>query len=89
MNLIFEPADLEQASPATVSRCGMIYMEPKLLGWAPLFESYKTHLEKLVSEEQMDIILDITMWLIDPCYYEISHNCEQFTETSVNHLFFV
>ncbi|XP_023310238.1 dynein heavy chain 3, axonemal [Anoplophora glabripennis] len=87
MNLIFEPADLEQASPATVSRCGMIYMEPALLGWQPLMESYMTTLEKYLLPEQRELLAECIEWLVPACLEYINGHCKKFVETSDIHLF--
>ena len=33
--MLFEVYDLQYASPATISRCGMVYVDPKNLGYQP------------------------------------------------------
>ncbi len=46
MVMMFEVEDLAVASPATVSRCGMVYIEPVSLGIDVLFQSFFNTLEE-------------------------------------------
>ncbi|XP_071052042.1 dynein axonemal heavy chain 3 isoform X2 [Onthophagus taurus] len=88
MNLIFEPEDLEFASPATVSRCGMIYLESHLLGWQPFMTSYLNTLSKTLLAEQLELLEECLLWLVPPLLDCFRLECKIYVHTSEIHLFF-
>ncbi|XP_039204062.1 dynein heavy chain 12, axonemal isoform X2 [Crotalus tigris] len=83
MSLIFEAMDLSQASPATVSRCGMIYLEPSQLGWKPLVTSWLSTLpEPLDEKEFQDLFEELFDWLVPPALRVRRKQCKELVPTS-------
>jgi len=84
MNLIFEVQDLAVASPATVSRCGMVYMEPSDIGWKPMVQSWMNRdlplgLQDKATTQQIWQILDcLVPKLLDFIY----RNVKEYLATS-------
>lgn len=86
MNMIFEPMDLEEASPATVSRCGMVYLQPHEVGWYHLFESWKNKLPSSFSEEQHKILTSLVKILMDPIINFIKNEAKETAPTENQNL---
>jgi dynein heavy chain len=81
MNMIFEPMDLAVASPATVSRCGMVYMEPHQMGWRPIFNSWKNKLPTCFHEDHLKTINTLVDVIVQPCMDFVRNDCVETTPT--------
>ena len=66
MTMMFEVADLEEASPATVSRCGMVYLEPQILGITPFVTCWLNTLPELIQpfRDQLQNLFDTYLEVI-------------------------
>ena len=66
--LLFEVFDLQYASPATISRCGMVYVDPKILGYEPYYQRWvKKWFTKKDSEGCQEFFADLFNKYLPPC----------------------
>jgi dynein heavy chain len=65
MTMMFEVEDLLEASPATVSRCGMVYLNPDKLGWEVQVSSWLHSLPlSLKHEGRMEMYKELIQYFI-------------------------
>ena len=89
ITLMFEVEDLIVASPATISRCGMVFMEPSALGLIPLVDCYLKKLEDIFNPSETKIISLLSKLLLaylEDCIYFVRKRLKEVAPTVDNNL---
>jgi dynein heavy chain len=84
MRMLFEVMDLAVASPATVSRCGMVYLTPDNLGWLPFVQTWmetKFPDEEVLSNELKVYIIETFLATVDLAIEKIRSNFNELIKT--------
>ena len=67
MSVVFETESLDNASPATVSRCGMVYLE-SVVTWKAIFSSWLENLPLAYQFEKFRVLIESLFGhFVDPC----------------------
>ncbi|XP_068083916.1 dynein axonemal heavy chain 6 [Anabrus simplex] len=75
VHMVFEVGDLAQASPATVSRCGMVYIDPEEIGWLPYVRTWLMKTNLTLTEEHKRYIEGLFTLAVDNAFTYIKKNC--------------
>lgn len=76
--MIFEVGDLSQASPATVSRCGMVYVDSAVLGWLPYVRSWINKLNNEIIKNSTNLknyLMSLFETYVDEGFLFIDRHC--------------
>ncbi|CAE8610871.1 unnamed protein product [Polarella glacialis] len=86
MRMLFEVEDLSVASPATVSRCGMVYMEPSALGNEPLIQSWIERLPETFKQDLKELLQSLFLTYNLPLVRTVRKQCAEPSITCDNNL---
>ncbi|XP_063314781.1 dynein axonemal heavy chain 6 [Pelobates fuscus] len=77
IHMVFEVQDLKVASPATVSRCGMVYIDSEELKWMPYVKTWIAGLSDNINAETKQYILDMFQRHVEEGLRFVSRKCTQ------------
>ena len=85
--MMFEVGDLNQASPATISRCGMVYMsEDNIGGWQPLFQSWLDQVKSNFDLTVIEHLANLFDALVQKCLDFVCGKCVLLEKVPANAL---
>ena len=78
IHMLFEVQDLAVASPATVSRCGMVYIDSSDLGWRPYMRTWIERLDDgLIDRPLKDYLSDMFDAYVEDGLRFVTKQCKQ------------
>ena len=86
MKIVFEAGNLDKASPATISRCSVIYVDDNTLTWKEIFTAWFNRIKVESWLENHDVLLyQLFEWILPPLLDTVQ-NCKMSAEVSMKNL---